>query len=95
MSPGAVLSVPNGELRLVEDVPAPSPSLSPNRSGSALADSTGEQRLFRLVLSGGATAAPCYEQLAATGRARLGLASSASSATSAACRPTTTTPTSA
>lgn len=54
--------VPNGELRVVEDVPA------------AFARLVGEQvaqaapgHLFSLVLSGGATARACYEALAAGG----------------------------
>lgn len=61
------LSVPNGELRLVDDVPAAFAELVAEEVDLALCD-PGRPRdePFRLVLSGGSTARACYEQLALT-----------------------------
>jgi len=74
---GESLSVPDGELRVVDSVPeafaglvaeeiqnafaAPGNSSSSFRPNSSLRPNT---ELFRLVLSGGSTARSCYEELA-------------------------------
>jgi 6-phosphogluconolactonase len=53
-------SVPNGELHVVESVPAAFADLVVQQVGQA----QGGEGPFRLVLSGGATARACYEELA-------------------------------
>jgi len=72
VSADAELSIPNGELHVVDDVPAAFADLVVRQVGPELARadrardepfSAGERR-FSLVLSGGSTARECYEQLA-------------------------------
>lgn len=59
------LSVPNGELRLVDDVEVAFADLVAAELGSAVAEGRATQRApFRLVLSGGSTAKACYTELA-------------------------------
>ncbi len=62
---GELLSPPNGDMRVVDDVPAAFADLVTEAVGAELAGS-GRARgyPFRLVLSGGSTARACYEQLA-------------------------------
>jgi len=65
---GESLSVPNGELRVVDNVPSAFADIVAEEVHTALADpDRGRDRSgkFRLVLSGGATARSCYQQLAA------------------------------
>ena len=72
MSPEGELRVPNGELHLVEDVPAAFADLVAWQAGAELdrantvrdEPSAARERTFRLVLSGGSTARACYERLA-------------------------------
>jgi 6-phosphogluconolactonase len=59
-------SVPNGELRVVKDVPAAFAEVVAEQITLAQAGGAkGDEGPFRLVLSGGSTARSCYEQLAA------------------------------
>jgi 6-phosphogluconolactonase len=61
-------SVPSGDLRVVDDVPAAFADLVAERVRLApAAPGRGEEGSFRLVLSGGSTARSCYERLAAKG----------------------------
>ena len=64
MSRGETASVPNGQLRIVDDVPAAFADLVALEARHARAAAPGDDP-FRLVLSGGTTARLCYEQLAA------------------------------
>ncbi len=58
-------SVPNGELHLVDDVPAAFADLVARQVGIEIADPDRvRDEPFSLVLSGGSTARECYEQLA-------------------------------
>ena len=94
MFPDGEPSVPNGELHVVDDVPAAFADLVARQVGIEIADPDRvRDEPFSLVLSGGSTARECYEQLALE-PGSTGAASSASSVTSAACRPTTRTRTS-
>ncbi len=64
MSRGETPSVPNGQLRIVDDVPAAFADLVALEVRHARAAAPGDDP-FRLVLSGGTTARLCYEELAA------------------------------
>ena len=74
MSPNGELRVPNGELRVVADVPGAFAQLVARQVEEELDgfDKVGDEvvpareRTFRLVLSGGSTARECYERLAQT-----------------------------
>jgi len=67
-------SVPNGELRIVEDVPAAFAALVTESFAAAMAGpGLGVGTPFRLVLSGGSTARACYEVLARGPRGGAGL----------------------
>jgi 6-phosphogluconolactonase len=66
VAPDAGLSVPTGELRVVDDVPAAFAALAAEQIAAEAASSRPAAERFRLVLSGGSTAQRCYEQLAAT-----------------------------
>jgi len=59
------LNAPDGEFRVVADVPAAFSELVEEQVGAALAEGgRSSNDLFRLVLSGGPTARACYEALA-------------------------------
>ena len=60
-------SVPNGELRVVEDVPASFAELVATEIARSQAVAGAPEGPFRLVLSGGSTARSCYEHLASAG----------------------------
>jgi 6-phosphogluconolactonase len=63
--PDGELSPPDGELRVVDDVPAAFADLVAEQVALALADAGRPlNEPFCLVLSGGSTARACYEQLA-------------------------------
>jgi 6-phosphogluconolactonase len=63
---GESLSVPNGELRVVDDVAVAFAELVANSVAAAHGSATrSPDDPFRLVLSGGSTARACYEALAA------------------------------
>jgi 6-phosphogluconolactonase len=72
VSPAGQLKVPNGELQVVDDVPAAFADLVVQQLESVLArddtvrdETPGAHRArFSLVLSGGSTARECYERLA-------------------------------
>ena len=65
MLPDGVLSLPDGELRVVEDVPVAFADLVAEQVGLMLADANrAHDEPFWLVLSGGSTARSCYERLA-------------------------------
>jgi 6-phosphogluconolactonase len=63
--PDGELSLPDAELRLVNDVPAAFADLVAEQVALAFADANrADDEPFSLVLSGGSTARSCYEQLA-------------------------------
>ncbi len=64
MSRGETPRVPNGQLHIVDDVPAAFADLVAEEVSLARSAEPADDP-FRLVLSGGATARLCYEQLAA------------------------------
>ena len=64
MTAEKALKVPNGELRTVDDVPATFAALVAEQIRLLTRSDGPDQERFRLVLSGGATARQCYEQLA-------------------------------
>jgi 6-phosphogluconolactonase len=61
------LSVPTGELRVVEDVPGAFAELVAEQIRTETGPVAPGGGRFRLVLSGGSTARACYERLGATG----------------------------